>query len=463
MEHISKSFGTVQALQGVSLDVHAGQVLALVGENGAGKSTLLRILSGDHRPDDGRILVDGTETAFDGPAAARAAGIRVIYQEPEIVPALSVAENLFMGELPRGRGRFVRWRELHRASTALIRDFDPDGAIGIRPGQLARTLSPAQRQVVEILRALKGGARVLALDEPTSSLNEIESERLFLQVDRLRAAGVALIYVSHRLREVVALADRTAVLRDGQLVALTDRGESSEAEMIRQMVGRPITSLFQRATTPPGAVVLSASGLTTDFLRDVSLELRAGEIVGVAGLVGAGRTELAKALFGARPGGTGGVVINGMLVTLRRPPMPSGPGSASPPRTARGRPCSCAARSARTSRSASSAGCAASGSCGVAGNARSCGASSAGWMCGPRRSRGRSGSTAAATSRRWCWRAGWRPPRACCCSTSRRAASMSAPRLPSTPWSGSSPMRAWPSCSSPRSCRRSSASPIGSW
>lgn len=319
LEGLTKAFGTVQALDDVSLDFRSGEVLALVGENGAGKSTLLRTLSGDHQPDAGRILLDGSEVRFPSPRDARAAGIRVIYQEPEILPALSVAENLYLGELPRSRAHFVRWRELVRASRALIEDFDPEGAVGLRPEMLARNLSPAQRQVVEIIRALKGGARLLALDEPTSSLNEVEAERLFAQVERLRAAGVAIVYVSHRLREVTALADRTAVLRDGKLVALTVRGESSEAEMIRQMVGRPLGTLFTRGSRPPGDVVLRAEGLGTDYLRDISLELRAGEIVGVAGLVGAGRTELAKTLFGDRRVVTGTLTVAGKPVTFGAP------------------------------------------------------------------------------------------------------------------------------------------------
>jgi L-arabinose transport system ATP-binding protein len=314
---VSKGFPNVQALDDVSLELHAGEVLALIGENGAGKSTLLRILSGDYQPDAGELLLDGRPVTFPTPRAAHAHGVRVIYQEPEIAGTVSVAENLYIGELPTRLGRFVDQRRL----TASVRELLDRSGFGdeIDPRSLGDALSPAQRQLVEILKALKGDLRVLALDEPTSSLTAQEVARLMAIVRRMRTEGVALAYVSHRIREILQLADRVAVLRDGKLVAVRGAHETSEGELVQLMVGRPVVSVFahqSHATTEP---VLQVRGLTTAWLKGVDLAVHRGEVVGLAGLIGAGRSELARALFGLVPVTGGRVTINGQALAFRGP------------------------------------------------------------------------------------------------------------------------------------------------
>jgi L-arabinose transport system ATP-binding protein len=314
---VSKGFENVQALATVDLEIRGGEVLALVGENGAGKSTLLRILNGDYRPDAGTLAVDGGAVAFDKPADAHAAGVRVIYQEPEIVPHVSVAENLFVGELPRRAGRVVDGRALKRSARAQIAEYGFQRDLDIRTE--GSQLSSSQRQLVEILRAIKGNARLIAFDEPTSSLTEAEAERLFGIIDRLRADGVAIVYVSHRLHEVLRLADRIAVLRDGRLVGTRPADGTDGAELMRLMVGRSVSQVFPAGRRPGEQIALSARSLATGWLRDFSFELRRGEVLGVAGLVGAGRSELARALFGDVPLRGGSIEVAGRPLRLRSP------------------------------------------------------------------------------------------------------------------------------------------------
>ncbi len=264
-------------------------------------------------------------------------GVRVIYQEPEILPDLTVAENIFLGEMPRRAGGVVDWNGLYlRAQDALDRL-----GVGhvISPRVKAGTLSTAQRQMVEIARAIKAEVSVLALDEPTSSLSESDSEQLFEIVNQFRKAGVALIYVSHRLPEILQLADRIAVLRDGKLVAVRACSDTSEAELVSLMVGRELVRRFEHETYTQPQVVMQVEGLTTERVRDVTFELHKGEVLGFAGLVGAGRTDLAKALFGADK------IIRGKVVgqgegggAARSASRPSGRASASRPRTAKKKP-----------------------------------------------------------------------------------------------------------------------------
>jgi L-arabinose transport system ATP-binding protein len=313
---VSKAFPNVQALDDISLDVRPGEVLAFLGENGAGKSTLLKILNGDYQPDAGTLTMDGQELRFSGPREARAAGIRVIYQEPEIIPGVDVAENIYAGELPR-RGLFVDRRELNER---VRRDLVEYGFEGVLPrNRMGDELSSAQRQLVEIMRAVKSRMRVLALDEPTSSLTDEEVERLFALVRRLRSEGVAIIYVSHRLQEILRLADRVAILRDGRLVLVKQASELTEDEIVRNMVGRDLGEVFKRRPAATDRVVLRATDIRSDYHRGVSFEIRAGEIVGFAGLIGAGRSELAKVLFGELPMISGGVEVDGRPVTIRQP------------------------------------------------------------------------------------------------------------------------------------------------
>ncbi|WP_280410408.1 sugar ABC transporter ATP-binding protein [Nocardia brasiliensis] len=314
---LSKSFAGVPALREVSLDFPAGAVTALMGENGAGKSTLIRILGGDHRPDSGRLELDGVLFDQATPAAARAAGIRVIGQEPEIVPHVSVAENVYLGALPRRAGRLLDRAALHeRMRTDLARlGFDRD----LDPSTVGSKLTAAQRQLVEIMRALTTDAKVIAFDEPTSSLSDHETESLFALIGRLRERGLAVIYVSHRMREIFRLADRVAVLRDGALVGVRATAETTDQEIVRMMVGRDLSTLFARGPATPGRVVLDVDAVTTDDVSDVSLQVRAGEVVALAGLVGAGRSELAGALAGDLPIRSGTVRIDGKPVRLRQP------------------------------------------------------------------------------------------------------------------------------------------------
>jgi L-arabinose transport system ATP-binding protein len=313
---LSKRFGPVRALEDVTLDVRAGEVLALLGENGAGKSTLLKILSGDHVPDAGRVLIDGAPADVSSPRAAHAAGLRVIAQEPEIIPHVSVAENIHVGALP-ARGRlFDRGALLERTRA----DIERLGFAHVLDATtLGERLSPAQRQLVEVLRALASDVRVIAFDEPTSSLSDHEVDALFALIRRLRGDGVAVIYVSHRMKEIFEIADRVAVLRDGALVGVRELPATSEAELVRMMVGRDLGQMFARERGPVGDVVLEVDGVTSDDVSDVSLWVRAGEVVALAGLVGAGRTELARALVGDVPIRSGAVRVGGRPVRLRSP------------------------------------------------------------------------------------------------------------------------------------------------
>ena len=317
LESTTKTFGPVVALDDVSIDVRGGEILALIGENGAGKSTLLRILSGDHQPDSGTLEVDGTPTTLTSPRDAHAQGVRVIYQEPEIASTVSVAENLFMGELPTHWGRFVDRGRLNREVQRIIDESGFGAAIDAQKS--VEDLSSAQRQLVEILKAMKGDVRVLALDEPTSSLTEEEVEQLTRIVLQLRDAGVAIIYVSHRIREIMRLADRVAVLRDGKLVAVRGAAETNEDELVHLMVGRSVESFFGRETHKRDEVALEIKGLTTDWLKDITFDVHRGEVVGLAGLIGAGRTELAQTLFGLRPWGSGSVVLEGRDLHVKSP------------------------------------------------------------------------------------------------------------------------------------------------
>jgi L-arabinose transport system ATP-binding protein len=313
---LGKSFPNVTALADISLDVRPGEILALMGENGAGKSTLLKILNGDYQPDTGTISLDGEVLHFASPRQARQAGVRVIYQEPEIIPGVSVAENIYAGELP-SRGPFIDRARLDQLVAA---DLERYGFQNVLPTNLmGDQLSAAQRQLVEIARALKSRLRVIALDEPTSSLTDEEVDHLFGLVRRLRSDGVAIIYVSHRIREILRLADRVAVLRDGRLVAVRPAAELNDNEIVRLMVGRELRDVFKRKRAVTDRVVLKVEGIRSDWHKGIDFEVRAGEVVGFAGLVGAGRTELAKVIFGELPRDGGRIWVDGQEVQIGSP------------------------------------------------------------------------------------------------------------------------------------------------
>jgi L-arabinose transport system ATP-binding protein len=316
IRNISKAFPNVQALTDVSLDIRPGEILAFMGENGAGKSTLLKIINGDYQPDSGTLSIDGQRLTFANPRAAHQSGIRVIYQEPEIIPGVDVAENIWVGELPTQLGLIDRPR-LNRDVRRSLAEYGFESALPMH--LLGEELSSAQRQLVEILRAIKSGVRVLALDEPTSSLTDEEVNRLFALVRRLRTEGVAIIYVSHRIREILRLCDRVAILRDGRLVAVKPAAELTEAKIVRLMVGRELSDVFQRRRAGTEREVLRVRDLRSNWHHNVSFHIRAGEVVGFAGLVGAGRTELAKVVFGELPKLSGHVLLDGQEVAIRRP------------------------------------------------------------------------------------------------------------------------------------------------
>ena len=316
LRDINKSFPNVQALADVSLDIRPGEILAFLGENGAGKSTLLKILNGDYHPDSGTMTIDGVPLHFANPREARAAGFRVIYQEPEIIPGVDVAENIFAGQLPK-RGPFIDRGRLNKLAADELLRYGFERALP--PDRMGDELSTAQRQLVEIMRAVTSPMRILALDEPTSSLTDEDVERLFTLVRRLRDDGVAIIYVSHRLREILRLADRVAILRDGRLVAVRQSSDLTEREIMRLMVGRELGELFTRHRAATDRVVLRGTAINSAWHRDISFEIRAGEIVGFAGLVGAGRTELAKVVFGELPRTSGTIEVDGKVASIAAP------------------------------------------------------------------------------------------------------------------------------------------------
>jgi L-arabinose transport system ATP-binding protein len=316
IRNISKAFPNVQALDNVSLDVRPGEILACIGENGAGKSTLLKIINGDYQADYGTISIDNKTLNFTNPRDAHDAGIRVIYQEPEIIPGVDVAENIWVGELPKRFGIIDR-RQLNEQVRKSLNEYGFEKVLPM--GLMGSMLSTAQAQIVEIMRALKSGIRVLALDEPTSSLTDDEVGRLFTLIRRLRDEGVAIIYVSHRLQEIMELCERVAILRDGKLMTVQPTESLSESEMVRIMVGRKLSDIFHRKPAVTNRKVLEVKDLHSNWHRGVSFHINAGEVVGFAGLVGAGRSELAKVIFGDMPKVSGQIFIEGKEEIIRSP------------------------------------------------------------------------------------------------------------------------------------------------
>ena len=315
---ITKSFGGVHALKGVSFELRAGEVHALVGENGAGKSTLIKVITGAHRPDAGAVEIRGQAVEHIDPGRSRGLGVAAIYQQPALFPDLTVAENIGLRLERGGPWRLLRWGERRRRARALLERV---GASGVSPDSFVRELSMPQQQLVEIAAAVGGDARVLILDEPTASLGDREVENLFRVIRELRGQGVGMIYISHRLEELPQVADRVTVLRDGARVETRPMAGVSRAELIRLMVGRSVEAVFPKLDVPIGDVVLETRGLgcRASGVRGVSLTVRAGEILGLAGLVGAGRTELARVLFGLTPADAGEIRLGGRPVVIDRP------------------------------------------------------------------------------------------------------------------------------------------------
>jgi rhamnose transport system ATP-binding protein len=306
--HATKAFGAVHAVVDGSIDLYGGEAHALVGENGAGKSTLVKMLAGVHQPDEGQLLFEGQPVTLGGPAAAQSAGIAVIYQEPTLFPDLTVAENIFMGRQPLLAGRRID-RKLMRTQAAVL--FERLG-VRLDPARICRGLSIADQQIVEIAKALSRDARVIVMDEPTAALSAAEVARLFEVVRTLRAAGAALLFISHRLEEVFTICQRVTVMRDGRHVLSGDLAGLTPDDLVRAMVGRQMPQRTAGERGEPGGLVLSVEHLTREgVFTDISLRVRAGEIVALAGLVGSGRSEVSRAIFGIDRYDAGTVTVRG--------------------------------------------------------------------------------------------------------------------------------------------------------
>jgi ABC-type sugar transport system ATPase subunit len=315
MRRISKNFPGVRALADVSITLDRGEVLGIVGENGAGKSTLMKVLAGVYRPDEGEVLLDGASFVPHRPRDALDQGIVVIYQELSLVPERSAAENVFLGHLPSARG-FVRRGAMHRAADELLRRVGLD----IAPSTPVRALGIAQQQLVEIARALSKGARLIVMDEPTATLTITEQRILFSTIATLKAEGVGIVFISHHLEEIFEVCDRVTVMRDGQTVETRRASEWTKPELIQAMVNRPLGDMFPARHARIGEVLLEVERLSLPGrFADVSFTVRAGEVVGLGGLIGAGRTEVLKALYGAEPAAGGAVRVAGKALRARTP------------------------------------------------------------------------------------------------------------------------------------------------
>ena len=316
LREVSKSFGPVVALRSGSLSVDAGSIHALIGENGAGKSTLVKVVAGVHRRDSGSFELAGEAVDFSSTAESKAAGIAVIYQEPTLFPDLSVTENIFMGRQPLARGRRIDRQAMYAEAESLFTRL----GVRIDPRRPAAGLSIADQQIIEIAKAISLDARLLVMDEPTAALSGVEVERLFAVARSLRDEGRALVFISHRFDEVFALCDTVTVMRDGSYIDTRRISETSSSELVSLMVGRDVDDLFPKTPAEVGEPVLQVRGLNrAGVFHDVDLEVRAGEIVGLAGLVGAGRSEVARAVFGVDAYDSGSVTMSGRRVKPRDP------------------------------------------------------------------------------------------------------------------------------------------------
>ena len=315
LKGIQKSFGGVKALRDGSLEVSEGEVHLLMGENGAGKSTLMKIVAGMFRRDAGEMLWRGQPVSFSRPSEASANGIAMVHQESLLAPHLSVAENIFLGRETSSKLGWVQRRAMVTAARQLISEH----GFQLDPSIRVETLSPAGKQLVEICRAIAQGSSLLIFDEPTSSLSESETREVFRIVRQLRERKMGVIYITHRLEELRAIGDRVTVLRDGATVHTGSLSDLTREQLIQHMVGRAVNAVYQREPLPPGEVLLRVDRLSSGMLRDISFEIRSGEIVGLAGLIGAGRTELCRVIFGLDAPEHGGVEIAGKIVAPRTP------------------------------------------------------------------------------------------------------------------------------------------------
>ncbi len=315
MKGIGKSFPGVKALEGVNLTIREGQVHALLGENGAGKSTLIKILSGAYTRDEGEIFFDGKPADIRNPGDAETLGISTIYQEFNLTPNMTIAENIFLGHLPTKAGR-IDWATVKSKSRALLDSLE----VNLPVDRMTGTLSVAQQQMVEIAKALNRNTRILIMDEPSAVLSEKDIDNLFAVVRRLQSTGIGIVYISHRLKEIFQLADEVTVLKDGRYVDTRQVAEVDMDDLVRLMIGRDLSDVFPKRQAEPGEVVLEVSHLAQAHLaRDVSFQLRAGEIIGFAGITGSGRTEVARVIFGADRATAGDMTLFGKPYRPRSP------------------------------------------------------------------------------------------------------------------------------------------------
>jgi rhamnose transport system ATP-binding protein len=312
---VAKSFGAVRALKGVSFNLIAGEIHALLGENGAGKSTLIKVITGAYQPDSGGIQIDGRDVGRLSPSIARKLGIACIYQQPALFPDLSVAENIALRLEPAKSFSRVKWDSRKKRAQQLLERIGAE----ISPDAEVRSLSMPEQQLVEIACALGSGARIVIMDEPTASLTQKETHLLFAVARELRKSGVGIIYISHRLEEIFQLADRVTVLRDGESIGTNRVDEMNESTLIKLMVGREISAIYPPSEKAPGEVVFSLRNFSCPGVQNVSLEIRAGEVLGIAGLVDAGRTELARAIFGVAPTDSGEMFLDGERIEIHSP------------------------------------------------------------------------------------------------------------------------------------------------
>jgi len=316
LRHAAKTFGPVVALADGTIELRAGEIHALVGENGAGKSTLVKILAGLYHPDAGEFTVDGQPVAFRTVADSKAAGISVIYQEPTLFPDLTVAENIFIGRQPKGRSGLISRARMRTEARSLFERL----GVPIDPDRIAEGLSIADQQIIEIAKAISLDAKVLVMDEPTAALSGVEVDRLFAVARGLRDGGAGILFISHRFDEIFALTDRITVMRDGRYISTHDTAAVTTPVIVREMVGRDIAQLFPKVEAEIGDAVLTVEGLSSaGVFSDIDFEVRSGEIVALAGLVGAGRTEVARAVFGIDGYDRGSVELLGRPLRPRDP------------------------------------------------------------------------------------------------------------------------------------------------
>lgn len=316
MEKITKQFPGVLALDNVSIDLKKGEVLGILGENGAGKSTLIKILAGNYIKDDGEIFIDGQKLEIKNPGEAMASGIRVIYQELNTLNNLTVAENIFIGEqLVKTGLKIVDWKSMVKKSKIILESLNVD----LNPKAVMEDLSVSEKQVVEIAKALSKEAKILVMDEPTAALSEDDTKSLFRIIATLKEKGVSIIYISHRLKEIFEITDRVTVLRDGKKVKTLVTSETNTNELVSLMVGRDIKEMYPKREVPITEVVMEVKEMNAEGLKNISFELRKGEILGIFGLLGSGRTSLVKALFGANPIKSGEIFIKGEKVSMKSP------------------------------------------------------------------------------------------------------------------------------------------------